>query len=143
MKTLGFCADPVTGNEILAVILIWHCSTVCWQGASAVVLQAEAAVDVMQGSKHDVQLRRKGLSSKENQARLPAVEACQPSQQQAADTSHSNKPVMSRGEPLPLSPSGCFRSIYMVRPVVTFQGLMMTQALAPAKQQYQATSPAA
>ena len=84
---------------ILALLIV------CWQGASALVLRAEATVDVMQGPKHDVQLRRKGFSSKENQARLPAVEACQPSEQQVADTSHSRKPVMSRGEPLPLLPS--------------------------------------
>ena len=70
------------------------------------ILRAEATINVMQGPKHDVQLRRKGLSSKENQARLPAVEACQPSEQHTADTSHSVKPVLSRGEPSPLLSSG-------------------------------------
>ena len=111
VKTIGFCAYPVRGNEILARMIVRHCFMVSWQGASAVVLQAEATGIVMQGPKHDAQLRRKGFSSKENQTRLPAVKACQPSEPQVADTSHSSKPVVSRGEPLPLSESGCFRSV--------------------------------
>lgn len=69
-------------------------------------MPAEAGGDVMQGLKRDVQLSRKGMSSKENQARISDAEACQPIEQHMANTSQSVKPVLSRGKPSSLLPSG-------------------------------------